>query len=44
MKRITEKVEFFVEECPICKKQIKGQSEKAVEYNLKLHLGTHQKT
>ena len=38
----TEKTQYS-EDCPICKKQIKGYSESQVLYNMQVHLDrTHQ--
>ena len=35
---ITREITQYVKKCPICKKEIKGNSESQVEYNLKFHI------
>lgn len=42
-KEITSKRIVYSEECPICKKEIKGFSESNLKYNMGLHKDKHKK-
>ena len=39
----SERTVYF-ENCPKCKKEIKGFSESNLEYNMRLHKETHEKS
>lgn len=41
MKSTKKQIKQYSKNCPKCKKEIKGYSESQVDYNLKLHLETH---
>ena len=43
MKESNTEIKTYSKQCPKCKKEIKGYSESQVEYNLKLHLDSHNK-
>lgn len=44
MEQIKETIErnIFVDRCPVCNKELKGTSESQVNFNMKIHLMTHQ--
>jgi len=42
-KEITTKITYYIC-CPECDKEIKGSSPSQVEYNLKIHLMTHNQS
>ena len=42
-RKIMKKRTEYFEECPYCKKEIKGFSESQVEYNLKTHINAKHK-